>query len=68
MKVEDLVAKCPKCGSTDKTVYRRRIDNHLAYAETAYFKCSNCGHLFETGHDDTNDERNKMIKELNKIM
>ena len=28
MKFEDLIAKCPKCGSTDKTAHRRFIDNH----------------------------------------
>ena len=27
MKFEDLIAKCPKCGSTDKTAHRRFIDN-----------------------------------------
>ena len=32
MKFEDLIAKCPKCGSTDKTAHRRFIDNHHAHA------------------------------------
>ena len=32
MKFEDLIAKCPKCGSTDKTAHRRFIDNHHSHA------------------------------------
>ncbi|MDD5959505.1 MAG: TIGR04165 family Cys-rich peptide [Methanobrevibacter wolinii] len=68
MKVEDLIAKCPKCGSTDKTVRRKIIDNHLAHAETAYFRCTNCGYVFEKGEDHSNDPKDKIIKELNKIM
>ena len=43
MKFEDLIAKCPKCGSTDKTAHRRFIDNHHAHAELKEFKCDNCG-------------------------
>ena len=46
MKFEDLIAKCPKCGSTDKTAHRRFIDNHHAHAELKEFKCDNCGYVF----------------------
>jgi ATP-dependent Zn protease len=28
-----MAAKCPECGSTDKIVKRRMIDNHHAHAE-----------------------------------
>lgn len=67
MKVEDLIAKCPKCGSTDKTVYRQMIDDHFAHATTAYFKCTNCGHVFQT-EDHTLDDKTKLVKELNKVL
>ncbi len=70
MKFEDLMAKCPKCGSQDKTAHRRFIDNHHAHAELKEFKCDNCGYIFETGrdHKDSEDEAIKkdLIKELNK--
>ena len=72
MKFEDLIAKCPKCGSQDKTAVRRFIDNHHAHAELKEFKCDNCGHIFETGRDhvDSEDEAIKkgLISELNKTL
>ena len=51
MKFEDLIAKCPKCGSTDKTAHRRFIDNHHAHAELKEFKCDNCGYSVELQYD-----------------
>ena len=64
MKFEDLIAKCPKCGSTDKTAHRRFIDNHHAHAELKEFKCDNCGYIFETGKDVERSEEEKIKKEL----
>lgn len=69
MKFEDLMAKCPKCGSQDKTAHRRIIDNHHAHAELESFKCENCGFIFEThSRSDYEDgDKSKIIKELNKV-
>lgn len=64
MKFEDLIAKCPKCGSTDKTAHRRFIDNHHAHAELKEFKCDNCGYIFETGKDVEKSEEEQMKKDL----
>ena len=61
MKFEDLIAKCPKCGSTDKTAHRRFIDNHHAHAELKEFKCDNCGYVLE---EET--IKKDLIGELNK--
>jgi Cys-rich peptide (TIGR04165 family) len=47
MKLEQLLAKCPKCGSTDKTAKRRFLDEHKAHAELDSIVCDNCGHIFE---------------------
>ena len=70
MKFEDLIAKCAKCGSTDKTAHRRFIDNHRAHAELKEFKCDNCGYVFETGRDkeksDEEEFKKELITELNK--
>ena len=67
MKLEDLLAKCPECGSQDKTAHRRMIDNHHAHAELDTFKCENCGHIFEKKEKKEDDEKAEIIKELNKI-
>ena len=64
MKFEDLIAKCPKCGSTDKTAHRRFIDNHHAHAELKEFKCDNCGYVFETGNDLEKSEEEEFKKDL----
>ena len=64
MKFEDLIAKCPKCGSTDKTAHRRFIDNHHAHAELKEFKCDNCGYVFETGNDKEKSEEETIKKDL----
>ncbi|WP_297979848.1 TIGR04165 family Cys-rich peptide [uncultured Methanobrevibacter sp.] len=70
MKLEDILAKCPKCGSQDKTAQRRFIDNHHAHAELKMFRCDKCGFVFETGgdHEDSEQEAIKkdLINELNK--
>jgi len=70
MKFEDLMAKCPKCGSQDKTAHRRFIDNHHAHAELKEFKCDNCGFVFETGKDYEKSEgeniKKGLVTELNK--
>lgn len=49
MKLEQLIAKCPKCGSTDKTVQRKILDDHRAHAELKAIVCDECGYVFETG-------------------
>ncbi|MDR3223362.1 MAG: TIGR04165 family Cys-rich peptide [Methanobrevibacter sp.] len=47
MKVEDLLAKCPKCGNTDKTVKRKFLDEHKAHAELESITCDECGYVFK---------------------
>jgi len=64
MKLEDILAKCPKCGSQDKTAHRRFLDNHHAHAELKEFKCDNCGFVFETGKDHKNSEAEQIKKDL----
>jgi Cys-rich peptide (TIGR04165 family) len=49
MKLEEILAKCPKCGSQDKTVQRKMLDEHKAHAELKAIVCDECGHVFETG-------------------
>lgn len=65
MKLEEILAECPKCGSKDKTAHRRMIDNHHAHAELDTVKCDNCGYVFETKSKE-NNEKNQIINELNK--
>ena len=52
MKLEEMLAKCPKCGSQDKTVQRRMLDEHKAHAELKAIVCDGCGHIFETGENE----------------
>jgi len=47
MKLEQLLKKCPKCGSQDKTVQRKILDEHFAHAETKAVVCDKCRHIFE---------------------
>lgn len=47
MKLEELLTKCPKCGSQDKTAQRRMLDEHLAHAELKAIVCAKCGYVFE---------------------
>jgi Cys-rich peptide (TIGR04165 family) len=68
MKLEEMLAKCPECGSTDKIIKRRIIDDHHAHAELKEIICENCGHLFEKGEKNEPDElkeKEKLVKNLN---
>jgi len=65
MKLEEMLAKCPECGSTDKIVKRRMIDNHHAHAELKEIVCENCGHVFQEG---SRDKESEEIKEKGKII
>ncbi|MDR2873232.1 MAG: TIGR04165 family Cys-rich peptide [Methanobrevibacter sp.] len=47
MKLEQLLAKCPKCGSTDKTAKRKFLDEYKAHAKLDYIVCDGCGYIFE---------------------
>ena len=47
MKLEELLAPCPKCGSKDKIAHRKMLDNHRAHAEMDVVKCEDCGYKFE---------------------
>jgi Cys-rich peptide (TIGR04165 family) len=62
MKLEEILAKCPKCGSQDKTAQRRMLDEQKATAELKAIVCDKCGYIFETGEDQKekfDDESNK---------
>lgn len=65
MKLEELLAPCPKCGSKDKTAHRRMLDNHRAHAELDTVKCDNCGYIFVVNENMEEDEKKKLIRELN---
>lgn len=65
MKLEELLAPCPKCGSKDKTARRRMLDNHRAHAELDTVKCDNCGYIFFVNDDMEEDEKKKLLKQLN---
>ncbi|BBL60981.1 MAG: TIGR04165 family Cys-rich peptide [Methanobrevibacter arboriphilus] len=52
MKLEQLLAECPKCGSKDKTVERKFLDEHKAHAEMKCIVCDKCGYVFETKEDE----------------
>ena len=51
MKLEELLAPCPKCGSKDKITV----------------KCEECGYIFFVNDDMEEDEKKKLLNELNKI-
>ncbi|MDR2966421.1 MAG: TIGR04165 family Cys-rich peptide [Methanobacteriaceae archaeon] len=51
MKLEEILAKCPKCGSQDKTVQRKMLDEQKAHAELKAIVCDECGYIFETGEN-----------------
>lgn len=67
MKLEELLAPCPKCGSKDKIAHRRLLDNHRAHAEMNAVKCEECGYIFFVNEDMDPDEKKKLLFELNKI-
>jgi len=56
MKLEQILAKCPKCGSQDKTVQRKMLDEHKAHAKMGDVVCDNCGYIFETMEDREKEE------------
>ena len=56
VKTEDLSQECPKCGSTNKKISRKRIPDavgdafmipHVPNSEVGVIKCTDCGHIFE---------------------
>ena len=67
MKLEELLAPCPKCGSKDKVAHRKMLDNHHAHAEMETVKCEECGFIFFVNDDIEEDEKRELLRELNKI-
>jgi Cys-rich peptide (TIGR04165 family) len=67
MKLEELLAPCPKCGSKDKIAHRKLLDNHRAHAEMDAVKCEECGYIFFVNEDMDPDEKKQLLNELNKI-
>ncbi len=67
MKLEELLAPCPKCGSQDKVAKRKLLDNHRAHAEMEAVKCSECGYIFFVNDDMDEDEKKQLLRELNKV-
>lgn len=49
MNIGKLNEKCPKCGSTDKTIKRKFDKEFQAHATTGSVICSKCGYVFVTG-------------------
>jgi Cys-rich peptide (TIGR04165 family) len=58
MKSEELSVKCPECGSTNKSIARKRNKDEGASHESDYVRhvpsgscsvivCTECGHTFE---------------------
>ena len=67
MKLEELLAPCPTCGSQDKVAKRKLLDNHRAHAEMEAVKCSECGYIFFVNDDMDEDEKKQLLRELNKV-
>ena len=67
MKLEELLAPCPKCGSKDKHAHRKLVDNHRAHAEMDTVKCDECGYVFFVNENMDPDEKKQLLMELNKI-
>lgn len=63
MKLEELLKKCPKCGSQDKTVQRKMLDEHLAHAKTKAIVCEKCGYEFESGEKKEDNEKDPESEE-----
>ena len=61
MKLEELLAPCPKCGSKDKIAHRKLLDNHRAHAEMETVKCEECGYIFFVNEDMDEDEKKKLL-------
>ena len=66
LKLEELLAPCPKCGSKDKVAQRKMLDNHRAHAEMKAVTCAECGHKFYVNEKPETDEKKEFINELNK--
>lgn len=49
MKLEELIAECPKCGSKDKTAKRHIYGEQRSHAKLDKIICDNCGYVFEEG-------------------
>ena len=47
MKMEQILAKCPKCGNLDKKVLRKFLEEHESHGEMNSVACDKCGHIFE---------------------
>jgi Cys-rich peptide (TIGR04165 family) len=56
MKLEQILAKCPKCGSQDKTVQRKILDEQRAHAKMKAIVCDKCGYIFEENKEKEEDE------------
>ena len=67
MKLEELLAPCPKCGSKDKIAHRKMLDNHRAHAEMETVRCEDCGYIFFVNENMDPDEKKQLLNELNKV-
>ena len=67
MKLEELLAPCPKCGSKDKIAHRKMLDNHRAHAELDTVKCEECGYIYFVNDNIPDDDKKELLNELNKI-
>jgi len=56
MNLGKLNEKCPKCGSKDKTLNRRLDAQHRAFGTTQTLACSDCGYVFKSREDETEEE------------
>lgn len=68
MKIEEMIAPCPKCGCKDKKINRRMIDTHRAHAELKSITCENCGYVFDDGENkkpEKIEEKHKIVNDFN---
>ena len=61
IKLEELLAPCPKCGSKDKVAHRKMLDNHRAHAEMDTVKCEECGYIFFVNDNLDEDEKKELL-------
>jgi len=45
--MEQILAKCPKCGNHDKIVLRKFSGEHGFHGEMKALRCDECGYIFE---------------------
>lgn len=64
MKLEEILAPCPKCGSKDKHVHRKMLDNHRAHAELDTVKCEDCDYIFFVNDSMEEDEKKRTFKRI----